>query len=199
MPDSDPAVFNPAAYGPEVARVLEMDGGQRLMPLTCAEGTNAKARQVLKTMDTARVFLNVKDRAAAAAGLWLYFSCFEEAHELVSESETPECELWHAILHRREPDSGNAAYWFRKVGTHPTFSRMARAADDILKRLPDAEFRIGKWDPFAFIAFCERARSQPNSTQEVAAMEIQRAEWQILFDYCARPAAMTSGAAKGHR
>jgi hypothetical protein len=76
---------------------------------------------------------------------------------------------------------------------------MARAADDILKRLPDAEFRIGKWDPFAFIAFCERARSQPNSTQEVAAMEIQRAEWQILFDYCARPAVMTSGAAKGHR
>jgi hypothetical protein len=206
MPDSDPAVFNPAAYGPEVARVLEMDGGgQRLMPLACAECTNAPARHALlktigKTMDTARLFPKVKDPAAAAAGLWLYFSCFEEAHELVSESETPECELWHAILHRREPDSGNAAYWFRKVGTHPTFSPTARAADEIVRRLPDAEFRLGKWDPFAFIAFCERAREQPGSTQEVAAMEIQRAEWQILFDYCARPiSAVTSGAAKGQR
>jgi hypothetical protein len=201
MPDSDPAVFNPAAYGPEVARVLEMDGGgQRLMPLTCAECTNGKAIQVLKTMDTTLLFPGVKDRAAAAAGLWLYFSCFEEAHDLVSQAETPECELWHAILHRREPDSGNAAYWFRKAGKHPTFSPTARAANEILKRLPDAEFRLDKWDPFAFIAFCERARSQPSSTQEVAAMEIQRAEWQILFDYCARPVAvLTGGAAKGPR
>jgi hypothetical protein len=204
MPDSDPAVFNPAAYGPEVARVLEMDGGgQSLMPLTCAECSNAQARQTLlktigKKMGGARLFPAVKDPAAAAAGLWLYFSCFEEAHDLVSESETPECELWHAILHRREPDSGNAAYWFRKVGKHPTFSPTARAADEILRRRPDAEFRLGKWDPFAFIAFCERARDQPGSTQEVAAMEIQRAEWQILFDYCARPAAM-AGTAKGSR
>lgn len=201
MPDFDPAVFNPAAYGPEVARVLEMDGsGQRLMPLTCAECTNAQARQILKTMDTTRLFPKVKDPAAAAAGLWLYFSCFEEAHELVSEPQTPEGELWHAILHRREPDSGNAAYWFRKAGVHPTFSPTARAADEVLKRLPDAEFRIGKWDPFAFIAFCERAREQPSSTQEVAAMEIQRAEWQILFDYCARSIpALTGGVAKRPR
>ena len=94
MPDSDPAVFNPAAYGPEVARVLEMDGaGQRLMPLTCAECTNTPARQALlktigKTMDTARLFPEAKDPAAAAAGLWLYFSCFEEAHDLVAEPES---------------------------------------------------------------------------------------------------------------
>jgi hypothetical protein len=192
MPDFDPGAFDPAAYGPEVARVLEMDGGgKRLLSLTCAEGTNAGARQILlksigKKTDAARMFPNVKDPAAAAAGLWLYFSCFEEAHDLVSESQTPEGELWHAILHRREPDSGNAAYWYRKVGTHPTFSPTARAASDILTRIPDAEFRIGRWDPYAFIAFCERARSQPCSRQEMAAMEIQRVEWQILFDYCAR-------------
>ena len=42
MPDSDPAIFNPAAYGPDVARLLEMDGGgQRLGALTCAECTSA--------------------------------------------------------------------------------------------------------------------------------------------------------------
>jgi len=188
MSDSDPAIFNPAAYGPEVARVLEMDGGgQRMLPLTCGACTSEQARGALKTMDADRLFPTVKDSTAAAAGLWLYFSCFEEAHELVAESQTLQCELWHAILHRREPDSGNAAYWFRKVGQHPTFWPLARAAGEILKRFPDAEFRVGKWDPFAFIAFCERARSQPASRQEVVAMEIQRAEWQILFDYCARP------------
>jgi hypothetical protein len=126
------------------------------------------------------------DATAAMAGLWLYFSCFEEAHELVSKSESRECELWHAILHRQEPDAGNAAYWFRKVGTHPAYSKIAQAATRVVEKIPRAEFRLGKWDPFAFIAFCERARTQPGSSQEQAALEIQRAEWQILFDYCAR-------------
>ncbi len=37
----------------------------------------------------------------------------------MSDSETRECELWHAILHRQEPDAGNAAYWFRQAGPHP--------------------------------------------------------------------------------
>ena len=50
------------------------------------------------------------------------------------------------------------------------------------------EFRVGRWDPFAFLSFCDRARHQPGSNQEKAALEIQRAEWQILFDYCAGPA-----------
>lgn len=121
------------------------------------------------------------------AGMWLYFSCFEEAHALVSEPHSSECELWHAILHRQEPDSGNAAYWFRKAGSHPTFPEMADEAARILNRIPEAEFRIGKWDPFGFVAFCERARTQPGSSQEQAALEIQRAEWQILFAYTARP------------
>ena len=98
-----------------------------------------------------------------------------------------EAELWHAILHRQEPDSGNSAYWFRKAGDHPIFSKLSQAAAKILERIPDAEFRTGRWDPFAFIAFCDRAREQPGSAQDQAAMEIQRAEWQILFDYCARP------------
>lgn len=135
----------------------------------------------------AAMFPRAPEPGAAMAGLWLYFSCFEEAHELAQSGSTPECELWHAILHRQEPDSGNAAYWFRKAGPHPAFSTIAQAAISILDRHPEAEFRIGKWDPFAFIAYCERARQQPSTEQETAALEIQRAEWQILFDYCARP------------
>ncbi len=179
--------FDANAYGPEVARILALDGnGCRLMPLTSRECSCDPARRQLKTTGAARLFPDASDPTAAMAGLWLYFSCFEEAHDLVSASTTPECELWHAILHRQEPDSGNAAYWFRKAGTHPVFSKISHAAVRILNALPDAEFRAGKWDPFAFIAFCERARLQPATVQERAALEIQRAEWQILFDYCAR-------------
>jgi hypothetical protein len=179
--------FDATAYGPEVARVLALDGnGRRVMPLTAQACSSQSALRQLKTAGAIPLFANVQDPTAAMAGVWLYFSCLEEAHALVSDSSTPEGELWHAILHRQEPDSGNAAYWFRKVGHHPVFTKISHAAVRILEHYPDAEFRAGKWDPFAFIAFCERARQQPGTAQERAALEIQLAEWQILFDHCAR-------------
>jgi hypothetical protein len=178
--------FHSTRYGPEVAGVLALDGnGRRPMPLTCGGCLCPEAHALLKTLKPRKVFPGAANPEAPMAGLWLYFSSFEEAHDLVNDSEEPECELWHAILHRQEPDSGNAAYWFRKAGSHPAFPRIAEAATKILERLSEAEFRIGRWDPFAFIAFCERAREQPGSVQEQAALEIQLAEWQILFDHSA--------------
>ena len=181
--------FEPAQYGPEVARVLALDGnGERLFPLAGGECSSQEARVLLKSAQPAELFPGVKEPAAPMAGLWLYFSCFEEAHELAQSCSTTECALWHAILHRQEPDAGNAAYWFRHAGTHPIFSKLAIETVKILQRFPVAEFRTGRWDPFAFIQFCDRARLQPGSVQESAAREIQRAEWQLLFDYCARPA-----------
>jgi len=179
--------FDPTRYAPEVAGVLaHCENGQRLMPLTCRDAGSPVPSILMKTAP-GDLFPESPDPSAAMAGLWLYFSCFEKAHDLVSKSETRECELWHAILHRQEPDADNAAYWFRKVGKHLIFSKIAQAATRILERFPRAEFRVEPWDPFAFIAFCERARLLPGSVDEQAALEIQRAEWQILFDYCARP------------
>ncbi|SRR5712691_3495292 len=180
--------FDSARYGPDVARILALDAnGQRLLPLTCAPCSSEEARRLLNTFKPADLFPGLEEPEAPMAGAYLYFSCFEEAHRLLESCETEEGELWHAILHRLEPDSGSAAYWFRKAGPHPTFSALAHAAVKILRRIPDAQFRTGRWDPFSFISFCDRARLQPGSAQERAAMEIQRAEWQILFDYSARP------------
>jgi hypothetical protein len=181
--------FEPAKYGPDVARLLAMgDNGQRLFPLTCGPCTNSQARGLLKTLKAADLFPGIEEPQAAMAGLWLYFSCFEEAHQLADSCENREGELWHAIVHRLEPDSGNAAYWFRKAGRHRMFSELSREASKIIHRFPEAEFRVGHWDPFAFIEFCDRARMQPGSVQEQAAMEIQRVEWQLLFEHSARPA-----------
>ena len=180
--------FDPTQYGPDVARILALgENGERLMPLRCSKCTSEEARRLLKTFKPGKLFPNQEEPEAAMAGLFLYFSCFEEAHRLVENCETPEGELWHAILHRQEPDSGNAAYWFRRVGTHKIFRDLFHAADEVVARYPEAEFRPGgKWDPFSFVMFCERARQQPDSPSQRAALEIQRAEWQLLFDYCAR-------------
>ena len=118
---------------------------------------------------------------AALAGLYLYFDYWTEAHETAQEIGTPEGSYWHAIVHRQEPDAWNSGYWFRQTGTHP-----------VLPALRDAAAAIGmavgtRWNPQAFIEFCERASETPGSALERQAREVQRAEWQLLFDYCARP------------
>jgi hypothetical protein len=180
--------FDPTKYGPEVARVLALDGnGSRLLPLRCAPCSNDAARGLLTKTKPKDLFRDSEEPDAAMAGLWLYFSCFEEAHELANNCSTAEGYLWHAMVHRLEGDSGNSAYWFRKAHAHPVYEELSQTAAQILMRHRHAEFRVGRWDPFAFLSFCDRARQQPGSEQEQAALEIQRAEWQILFDYCARP------------
>jgi hypothetical protein len=194
--------FDPALYGSKVARILALkDNGNRLMPLdwggarlTCEE----EARRLLKVSPTS-LFPNAPEPREAMTGLWQYFDCFEEAHQLADACETPNGYYWHAIVHRREGDSANAAYWFRKTGAHPAYDALAveaaKIADQYTSDASTAgrgllgrsarEFRGGEWDPFAFVSFCDSARRQPGSAQERIAMEIQRAEWRILFDHCA--------------
>lgn len=157
------------------------------MPLVSVGSCSASAHTRLNGLAAADLFPHSYAPEAALAGLWLYFSCFDEAHGIAQDIGSAEGSFWHAILHRQEPDSGNAAYWFRRVGNHSIFPQLCAAADSILSVHQDAEFRTGgKWDPFSFVMFCERARQQPGSASEQAALEIQRAEWQLLFDYCAR-------------
>ena len=67
------------------------------------------------------------------------------------------------------------------------FPDLLVAAKPIVAQYPNSGFRAStKWDPFSFLNFCEKAREAPGSPSERAALEIQRAEWQLLFDYCAR-------------
>ena len=160
------------------------------MPLVSGVCSSEVARRQLKTQKAADLFPNATAPEEALGGLWLYFSCFDEAHAIVQDLSTVEASYWHAILHRQEPDAGNSTYWFRRVGKHPTFSELNREAGAVFSHYPDAGFHTsGNWDPFSFVEFCESARHHPNSSSERAALEIQRIEWQLLFDYCARPAA----------
>lgn len=159
------------------------------MPLTMTSCSSEEARRILSASQPSALLPKARSANAALSGLWLYFSCFEESHSIAQDIETPEGSFWHGILHRQEPDAGNAAYWFRRVGSHPTFPELRDAVEEIIRAHghPTNLKLTASWDPFAFIDFCEQARRRPGSEEERAAREIQRAEWQILFDYCARP------------
>jgi len=176
--------FDPSAYGPLVAGILALDGnGERLMPLVSGGCSSAEALTKIQTAPPEALFPNSRDPQAAVSGLYLYFSCFDQAHDAAQSIDTPDGAYWHGIVHRQEPDADNARYWFRRVGSHPIFPELARVGQAI--GLSSCG-RDGQWDPMQFIDICERARRNPDSPLARMAIELQRAEWQLLFDSCAR-------------
>jgi hypothetical protein len=181
--------FRASRYSADVSRILALDGsGVRPMPLAPAGCASEEARAELKKWKAGDLFPGALSPDGALAGLFLYFSCFDEAHSLAQDLDTPEGSFWHGILHRQEPDPGNADYWFRRVGKHPIFPDLRYEAHRI-------RFDTGKeWDPFEFIEFCEASRARPGSAEEEIAMQVQLFEWQLLFDYCASPQSESPGA-----
>lgn len=172
-----------------MAQILALDqNGNRLIPLVSCGGSPKEAHALLAKQKASDLFPQAFAPEAALAGLCVYFSWFDQGHAIAQEIASAEGSFWHGILHRQEPDAGNAAYWFRQTGGHPVFPDLASAAGAIAERYVQAKFSVAaRWDPFAFIDFCERARGLPGTPAERAALEIQREEWQLLFDYCERP------------
>ena len=168
--------FDSARYGGEVAAILQLaDGGKHLMPLV-ASGCISDDAKVRIRAGGVSLFTGARSPEGALAGLYLYFGCWTEAHEIAQDLESTEGSYWHAMVHRQEPDGWNSGYWYRRVGWHAIFPALRQAASEI-----GVDFGP-RWKPEAFIEFCEKARG-PELEQ---ALEVQRAEWQLLFDYCAR-------------
>jgi hypothetical protein len=180
--------WNPAAYGAEIERLLTMaGGGGRLIPLTVQPCASEAARKEISSRSAAQWFPDAQVPEGALTGLYFYFSCFDQAHGTAQAIETVDGSYWHAILHRQEPDASNARYWFQRVGKHPVFPRLLAEAQEIANVHKEAAWTPpAAWSPDAFIDLCEDASRQPGSKVETLALELQRAEWQLLFDHCAR-------------
>ena len=141
------------------------------------------------------------DADAVKAGLFQRHDYLDESHSISQGLEGAgrhlAADYWHAIMHRREPDESNSKYWFRRVGQHPIFPRLAEAAGELFAGCPSSaaaswSARVaagGRWDPFAFVDFCAHCRSGRDHDLERTAQQIQLAEMWLLLEQTLRDAA----------
>jgi hypothetical protein len=186
MKNRENTSFSPAEFGLLVAELLDPP---RLAPLGPGS-PNAAVRPRLQSVKPADLFaprrvVDVDMAAACLAGLWLYHDFLDESHTISQSIDTTSGSYWHGLLHRREPDFSNAGYWFRHVGTHWVFEPLrVEAAKLAAGASGKATFlKQTSWDPFAFINLCEASYDAKSPDHELC-RQVQRVEWELLFDYC---------------
>lgn len=121
----------------------------------------------------------------SAALLW--HDDLDASHSISQDIKTSDGSFLHGMMHRREPDSSNAKYWFRLVGEHASFPALASATKSLaVSKGKEAELAAlipgDNWDPFAFVDACSRAM-QGNRESETYTLlrEIQALELHALL------------------
>jgi hypothetical protein len=187
--------FDPSSYGPPVRKLLENARCNELGP----GRPHSSRREALEALGAESLvepqrLRNREMALACVAGLWLRHDFLDESHRISQDIPGPTGSYWHGIMHRREPDFGNAKYWFRRVARHPIFAelaieagRFAGAAGDGVG--PEAAYlsEQADWDALRFVDLCQAAIDGRPSLRTLC-MEIQQREWELLFDYCYRQA-----------
>ena len=124
----------------------------------------------------------VADSLRAVVLLW--HDHHEPAHALVQDGATADASYVHGILHRREPDYGNARYWFQRVREHPAFEKLAAEVGKLLSGHPALRSQLlpnGTWDSFAFIDACEEAQGGGDEGEMLR--RVQEVEFRVLLEY----------------
>jgi hypothetical protein len=175
-------------YSPAVAALLSEE---RLSPLGPGLPNEAQ-RPVLQRLTVDKLFAPRTVRhldfgTSCLAGLWLYHDFLDESHNLSQSINSIEGSYWHGIMHRREPDYANAAYWFRQVGWHPVFDSLGVAASQLAATSSVSASIPLPWDPNWFIDYCRVCTNGKHQGEKHARL-LQQKEWELLFDFCYRKA-----------
>jgi hypothetical protein len=124
-----------------------------------------------------------KDSASLAvkSGLLLWNDDLDGCHQIAQDLSDDFGAYLHGIMHRREPDYGNAKYWFRRVVDPPLFPQLRGAALELLGNAhgldPYAKAlqKHPAWDPFRMIDWCESAGEEREVSflRALQAIEVQ--------------------------
>jgi hypothetical protein len=179
--------FEPRKYGARVASLLK---GDRLCALGAGK-PNPDARKQLDALTTESIVVNPSDAEMARcclSGLWLWHDYLDESHTISQEIGSSSGSYWHGIMHRREPDYGNAKYWFRRVGDHSIFLDLQAATAELgtARQVTHEAAKLAQrssWDPYAYVDLCA-AVARGAADCATFCQEVARAEWQLLFDHC---------------
>ena len=187
--------FDPNDYGPVFSALLAIDRRRELGAGSPDPG--AQERLLELSVESAFGHLSVQNPSAAQlclSGVWLLYDFLDESHTISQSVDNSDGSFWHGIMHRREGDFSNAKYWFRRVGEHPTFRDLASEAGRLATSAGQSETTDvlaprGDWDPYEFVDACQAAEKSRGSSEHALLQEIQRREWELLFDHCFRRAA----------
>lgn len=177
---------------PELKRILDTAEPAGLGPER-RPGTRSTAEldAELAQAFPARFTPAVRDLFTAAAYLW--HDHLDAAHEIAQAIETADGSLLHGIMHRREPDYGNAKYWFRRVSTHPSFLSLAVRASELLEKADESDLHSRllpnkTWDPFAFVDAVEDAVDGQFKSKIPLLRQVQKLEFECFFENLANRA-----------
>lgn len=174
-------------YPAEIAELLQ---SAELPPLGPGKPVK-QAFEYLNALDVTSLSEKpVQDREMAEAclsGLWLRFNYLDRSHTISQDLHDSTGSFWHGIMHRREPDYGNAKYWFRRTGDHPAMVSLAERAHELAAEedLDSATQFLAdnSWDPYAMVDACA-AVARGDCTKPELLQKVALAEWETLFQYC---------------
>lgn len=185
-------LIRPDDYGPSIKKLL-VD----LPTASLGPGIpNESVRTQLESLTVGQSFfphnaVNGKMAQACFSSLWMVHHFLVESHEISQAIISPTGIFLHGIMHRREPDFWNSAYWFRKLKTHEIFAPLLKASLDLVRQAgtdsPPFLKNRDTWDPLAFVDACEQC-AKGQSPLEPLCLKIQECEWELLFDFSYRHA-----------
>ena len=136
-----------------------------------------------------------RNKRCVESGLLLLWDFLDDSHEISQTMEgkgSPRtADYWHGIMHRREPDAGNASYWFRRVGAHPAFDQLGtqlsawmselKASPEMLQLAESRLLKSKSFDPFAMIELSTAALRNPGSVADQTLRMVQYLEMLNLL------------------
>lgn len=166
-------------------------GPKRLSAIECSGIEIQKAVSSLK--------LGSMDGRCVESGMLLLHDDLDGSHSISQTMEgrgNPRtADYWHGIMHRREPDAGNASYWFRRVGHHPAMDELGAHLLDWMTEIgcTAAQLELANrslvknqiWDPFEMIRLSTIALRSKASIEDQTCRVAQYLEMLNLLAWSA--------------